>query len=56
MFRAAALSAIAASTWAALHDILKGEPDLGLEWAWVTAVLLGTAALGVRRVLRAMKR
>ena len=44
--------ALAALNWAALHDILKGEPDVWLEW---TTVVISVALLGVwagRRIVQ----
>ncbi len=44
--------ALVALNWAALHDILKGEPNVWLEW---TAVVISVALLGVwtgRRIMQ----
>lgn len=45
--------ALAALNWAALHDILEGEPNVWMEW---TVVALSLALVGVmlfRRLRRA---
>jgi len=45
--------ALAALNWAALHDILKGEPNVWMEW---TVLALSLALVGVtlfRRLRRA---
>ncbi len=47
--------ALVALNWAALHDILKGEPNVWLEW---TAVVISVALLGVwadRRIVQSKK-
>ncbi len=44
--------ALVVLNWAALHDILKGEPNVWLEW---TAVVISVALLGVwtgRRIMQ----
>lgn len=41
--------AVLALNWAALHDIIKGEPDPRLEWAIVGVSLLLLLAAVVRR-------
>ena len=48
--------ALTALNWAALHDILKGEQDVWMEW---TVVVGSTALLAVwagRRILQNDKR
>jgi hypothetical protein len=35
--------------WAALHDILRGEPDVWLEWSFVVGSLLLLLASVVRK-------
>ncbi len=39
--------------WAALHDILKGERDVWLEWAFLIASALLLAVSLARRLRRA---
>jgi hypothetical protein len=48
-----AVVAMVAANWAAIYDILRGEPDLAAEWTFVTfsVLLLGSYLLG--RVLGA---
>jgi hypothetical protein len=46
---------LGALNWAALHDILKGEPDLHAEWAVVICTLV-LAVLAVARRLAAHRR
>ena len=41
--------ALAAINWAALHDILKGEPNVWLEWMFVAGSLLLLGAYLIRR-------
>ena len=45
--------AILGLDWAALHDILKGESDVRLEWAFVLTSVLLLAVLLARRLRRA---
>ena len=40
---------LAALNWAALHDILKGEPDVWMEWTFVAAGFLLIIACAVRK-------
>lgn len=42
--------AIAAINWAALHDILKGEADVWLEWAFVGVSMMWLAAYLFRKL------
>jgi len=42
--------ALAAVNWAALHDILKGEPNLWMEWAFVLASALLLLTHTLRKV------
>lgn len=46
---------VLALDWAALHDILKGEPDVRLEWAFVIASVALFAAYAFRRSTQARK-
>jgi hypothetical protein len=41
--------AVLALNWAALHDILKGEPDTWMEWTFVIASALLLSAYLLRR-------
>ena len=41
--------ALAALNLAALHDILKGEPDVWMEWTFVAAGCLLIVAYAVRK-------
>ena len=41
--------ALLALDWTALHDILKGEPDVWLEWSFVVGSLLLLLAYVVRK-------
>jgi surface polysaccharide O-acyltransferase-like enzyme len=40
----------AALNWAALHDILKGEPDIWLEWTCVIVSVLLVVPYIVRKI------
>ena len=42
---------VLALLWAALHDIMKGEPDLSLEWA-AAALCLPLLAFLTSKALR----
>jgi len=42
--------ALLASNWAALHDILHGEPDVWMEWSVVIGSVLLLTAYLVRKV------
>jgi len=42
--------ALAALNWAALHDILKGEPNPWMEWAFVIASAMLLAVYTLRKV------
>ena len=53
---AAAALVILALDWAALHDILKGEPDLILEWGILAASIPGLLWTGRRAVVRIERR
>lgn len=44
-------AALAALNWAALHDILRGEPNVWMEWT-VVALSLALVAVTVFRNLR----
>ncbi len=45
--------ALAALDWAALHDILKGEQDVWLEWSFVlVSFVLVAVVVGKRLVLK----
>jgi xanthine/uracil permease len=41
---------LGALNWAALHDILKGEPDLRAEWAVVISTLVLAVVAVARRL------
>jgi hypothetical protein len=41
--------ALLALNWAALHDILQGEPDVRLEWVVVALSLVLVAEWGIFR-------
>ncbi len=41
--------------WAALHDILKGEPSVVLEWAMVVASVTVVILLLVRTAVRSRR-
>ncbi|MFZ5902846.1 MAG: hypothetical protein ACOYZ8_04780 [Chloroflexota bacterium] len=43
--------AVLALNWAALHDIIKGEPDPRLEWTIVIASLAFLLAVTIWRYL-----
>ena len=45
--------ALAALNWAALHDILKGEPNVGMEWTVVVLSVALVAVVVFRRLRRA---
>ena len=45
--------ALAALNWAALHDILKGEPNVWMEWTIVTLSLALVAVTVLRKLRRA---
>ena len=45
--------ALAALNWAALHDIIKGEPDPWMEWVVVGLSLALVAVTVFRRLRRA---
>ena len=57
--RGVALAAVAlavfALNWAALHDIIKGEPDVVLEWAMVAASALIMLLVAPRALVRAIR-
>jgi len=44
-----------ALNWAALHDILKGEPDVWLEWSVVISSALLAFGFVVWKVLQAKR-
>ena len=44
--------AVLALDWAALHDIIKGEPDAWMEWTFV----LGSLLLGGLYIYRFLRR
>lgn len=46
---------VLAVDWAALHDIIKGEPDPRIEWAFVLASVALLAAFIYRKLLEARK-
>jgi hypothetical protein len=48
----AALLILVALDWAALHDILKGEPNVRMEWAVVALSAAVVALLVARQVAR----
>jgi hypothetical protein len=39
-----------ALNWAALHDILKAEPDTWMEWSFVVGSVLLLAAYLIRKI------
>jgi len=47
---------LAALNWAALHDILKGEPNVWLEWSIVLASLALVVTMIWKRVTLNAKR
>ena len=47
--------ALAALNWAALHDILKGEQDVWMEWTIVAASFLLFVAYVLRKTREARK-
>ena len=47
---------LAALNWAALHDILKGEPNVYLEWGFVLASLALVVTMIWKRAALNVKR
>lgn len=47
---------LAALNWAALHDILKGEPNVYLEWGFILASLALVVTMIWKRVALNVKR
>lgn len=41
---------LAALNWAALHDILKGEPNPWMEWIFFTASATLLVVYGLRKI------
>lgn len=39
-----------ALNWAALHDIIKGEPNVWMEWSFVTGSVLLLITYSIRRM------
>ena len=46
------LLALAALNWVALHDILKGEPNVWMEWTTVVASITLLVIWTGRRIMR----
>ena len=50
IFLALFVLVVLALNWAALHDILKGETDVWLEWSFVISSLLLLFVYMIRKV------
>jgi hypothetical protein len=50
LFVALFVLALLALNWAALHDILKGEPDVWMEWSIVALSVLLLVVYSIRRI------
>jgi len=53
LFVALFVLGVFALNWAALHDILKGEPDVWMEWSVVALSLMLLAVYSIRKVRQA---
>jgi hypothetical protein len=49
LFVAVFVMTLLALNWAALHDIIKGEPNTWMEWSFVTGSVLLALTFTMRR-------